>query len=416
MRNILIISPYSLGQGLASGGQQRLYQLCYGLSKNNNILLLDIIHPNSRRYTENDKFQELSIPLSRIILGFRELNRRFFKFKNILFIFISIASLFNVKFKRSLKKYTTWADIIIIEHPYLVFNLNKSKVKRLLIYDAHNVEYDYQKSIMPTSFLKKSLLSYMKFIESKSCQLSNLIFAVSERDKVRLHNLYRVPLEKILVVPHGVDINEINLATDEDRCTAKKRYSLGGKNTALFVGSEHKPNLEAVEFIVFKLVPQLKDINFLIVGDIENKFKEKYERKFWALENVKFFGIISNSQKAEIMKASDIALNPIFSGAGTNVKMTEYMAAGVPVITTPFGARGLELEHRKHAMICKPEDFKENIEELYKDKELYGSIRMNARKLIERKYGWEKIISNIFENLRKNQKDFNANDPANILE
>jgi hypothetical protein len=29
--------------------------------------------------------------------------------------------------------------------------------------------------------------------------------------------------------------------------------------------------------------------------------------------------------------------------------MLDYMAAGVPVLTTPFGARGLDLEDREHA-------------------------------------------------------------------
>ena len=39
----------------------------------------------------------------------------------------------------------------------------------------------------------------------------------------------------------------------------------------------------------------------------------------------------------------DLAINPVTTGSGTNLKMLDYMAAGVPVLSTPHGARGLGL-------------------------------------------------------------------------
>ena len=33
----------------------------------------------------------------------------------------------------------------------------------------------------------------------------------------------------------------------------------------------------------------------------------------------------------------------MFSGSGTNIKMFDFMAAGLPVISTPTGARGINL-------------------------------------------------------------------------
>jgi hypothetical protein len=40
--------------------------------------------------------------------------------------------------------------------------------------------------------------------------------------------------------------------------------------------------------------------------------------------------------------AADAAINPMQSGAGTNVKMGEFMALRLPILSTPFGARGLD--------------------------------------------------------------------------
>jgi glycosyltransferase involved in cell wall biosynthesis len=43
-----------------------------------------------------------------------------------------------------------------------------------------------------------------------------------------------------------------------------------------------------------------------------------------------------------LLAAADVAVNPIGSGSGSNVKLAEYLAAGLPVVTTPVGLRGYE--------------------------------------------------------------------------
>jgi len=40
--------------------------------------------------------------------------------------------------------------------------------------------------------------------------------------------------------------------------------------------------------------------------------------------------------------AADIAVNPVAYGSGSSVKIAEYLAAGLPIVTTPVGARGYE--------------------------------------------------------------------------
>ena len=40
--------------------------------------------------------------------------------------------------------------------------------------------------------------------------------------------------------------------------------------------------------------------------------------------------------------AADIGVNPVRTGSGSNLKIAEYLAAGLPVVTTPVGMRGFE--------------------------------------------------------------------------
>ena len=43
-----------------------------------------------------------------------------------------------------------------------------------------------------------------------------------------------------------------------------------------------------------------------------------------------------------LLHAADCALNPVCSGSGSNLKLIEALAAGLPVLSTPFGMRGYE--------------------------------------------------------------------------
>jgi glycosyltransferase involved in cell wall biosynthesis len=81
----------------------------------------------------------------------------------------------------------------------------------------------------------------------------------------------------------------------------------------------------------------------------------------------------------------------MLSGSGTNIKMLDYMAAGLPVITTPVGARGLDIENHNNAIICDVSKFPEKIRELTNDKDLYARLSRNGRKLVVEKYDWENI-------------------------
>src|SRR5262249_54841599 len=53
--------------------------------------------------------------------------------------------------------------------------------------------------------------------------------------------------------------------------------------------------------------------------------------------------------------AADAALNPLASGAGTNVKMGEFLAARLPILSTRFGARGFALADGETALLFERE-------------------------------------------------------------
>lgn len=55
---------------------------------------------------------------------------------------------------------------------------------------------------------------------------------------------------------------------------------------------------------------------------------------------------------ASHLAAADVFVNPVRNGAGINIKMIEAMAAGLPVVTTPVGARGLHWRDGEHLLVA----------------------------------------------------------------
>jgi glycosyltransferase involved in cell wall biosynthesis len=90
----------------------------------------------------------------------------------------------------------------------------------------------------------------------------------------------------------------------------------------------------------------------------------------------------------------------MFSGSGTNIKMFDFMAAGLPVVTTPVGARGI-MTSRKSFIVCSGETMASAIKSLAKDDALRLELGANARLDAERNYSWEQISSSLGVLLRR---------------
>jgi len=282
---------------------------------------------------------------------------------------------------------------LFLEHPFLSTVLDKKVLKNVgnIIYDAHNVEFLLKKQI--THGFKKISLSRIYKIEKFACEISDFIFTTSEEDKQAFIEIYNTPEEKLVVIPNGVDCESLSI--EIDKAFAKRYFGIDdNRTTVIFMGSGHPPNVEAVSYIVKNLAPKLRNVVFMIIGEVCNNID-----KCSLPSNVKLLGVLDSKTKNIALKASDIALNPVTSGSGTNVKMLEYMAIGIPTITTPIGARGLEVENWKHLVIVGRSDFDKALKQLLENASLAKSISKNAKKLVEKKYDWKVISRKVLRTL-----------------
>ncbi|UUZ97543.1 glycosyltransferase family 4 protein [Paenibacillus sp. P25] len=163
----------------------------------------------------------------------------------------------------------------------------------------------------------------------------------------------------------------------------------------VFIGSWHKPNLEAVEEIL-QFAPSLPQCKFIIMGSQCQAFKNRT-----APPNVVFAGIVDENMKRLIYSIADVAVNPMVTGSGTNLKIAEYMANGLPVVSTPIGVRGYTVLDESDVLISNSQEFVKKVEYLMKNYELAKHISENAFTLIKENYSWEKLTKKVNDELKK---------------
>ena len=89
----------------------------------------------------------------------------------------------------------------------------------------------------------------------------------------------------------------------------------------------------------------------------------------------------------------------MFSGSGTNLKMLDYFAAGLPVVSSPAGARGLELSS-DDCIVCPADQYIPKIEELLNDPAQCDRLGANARQLAVNRYAWSMIAADAAQAVR----------------
>jgi glycosyltransferase involved in cell wall biosynthesis len=296
------------------------------------------------------------------------------------------------------------SDFVVASHPYLLPAIQAVSDKPIW-YEAHNFELELKKGILPNNRMGRDLLEGTSKVEDECCRVSELIIVCSSDDARAITQMYSVDSRKIIEVPNGVDLETVHYVDIEKRKSKKKELGLDGNFTALFLGSWHSPNLEAVHHI-FKLAEELPDVNFLVVGSVGLAFRNEKRPA-----NVGFMGAVDEETKDTAFELADVALNAVTFGSGTNLKMLEYFAAGVPVISTPIGARGLGIENGKHCVVVELEKFPEAIANLrYEDLATKHSRVKAARKYVQEKFDWHAIANNFIQNITFNFKSVKDKD------
>lgn len=279
------------------------------------------------------------------------------------------------------------ADIVVFEHPWAYPALcDAMRPAQLLVYDAQNVESVLRVSLHEDLPKAASVLARAVEVEYQLCRDADLVVACSHEDREIFARVYGLPLNKLRVVPNGIFAFAHPVPDEEDRIQAKQELGLTVAPLVVFIGSDYGPNNEAAAYIVRTLALAVPAATYALIGSCCNMLATA------ALPaNVKLLGVLEETQKQQWMRAADVAVNPLTAGSGTSIKMFDFMAAGLPTITTAIGARGIASTGEPALLTRELEQFPGALHSLLSDIGTRDLISARARKTVESFYAWERI-------------------------
>lgn len=388
--NVLFVT-YDFPYPTNSGGKNRAYHLLKYTSLKANVFLFSFVRDD---YNPDHNKEIISLNVKKIHVAKR---KKLTSFANIPKTLLTNASIFKTLYyekkvieelKKIIKK--EQIDIVHFESSYTGFYigsaLKKLGVKQVL--GTENIEFmlyeDYAKNLKKF-YLKPFIYDQIKKLKKEELEMVKKADAVTTITTQEAEILNKLTGVKSHIVANGIEPQEFS-------------YEPPGvlQNNILFVGNfMYFPNVDAVNFFYKEVFPKLdKKLTVTIIGKkINEKFKFTDKR------------IICKDFVEDIMpeyRKADILIFPIRIGGGTNFKVLEAMALGVPIVAQPERLAGLKALDGVHFLSAsKAEEYITQIQRLYDDKKLSVELTHNARKLVEDQYAWDKIGKELLSVWRK---------------
>ena len=303
---------------------------------------------------------------------------------------------------RRLRAATRHADVVILAEPYLHPALAAAEVDLPFVYDAFNVEADLKGDILPTTRAGRTVHEQVVALEARVSAEAAAITACSAIDARALAAAGHRPTTDVTVVPNGTD-TRAHAGPDPERRRRRGEAWLARYRSidprardleaiAVFVGSWHPPNLDAAEQVI-RAAPYAPEVLFVLGGRHGDAFAGRR-----LPPNVVFTGVIPTSAKDTLLDAAHVAINPVRLGSGTNLKIIEYLAAGIPVASTAFGVRGLDIANGVHAVIG--DDIPTTVRAVLADPDAAAARAVTGRALVEERYDWRGLGERLWDVVR----------------
>src|SRR6266478_2469686 len=180
------------------------------------------------------------------------------------------------------------------------------------------------------------------------------------------------------VIPNGVDFSYFRLRTPKD----------AGFPILVFLGRmDYFPNVDGILYFVRDILPRVREkvpnTQLRIVGS--NPIRAV--RNLGRIPGITVTGHVPDVRP--LMEDATVSVVPLRICRGTQNKMLECMAMGVPIVTTSKAAKGTQAVCGKHFLVADdPEVFAGEVVRLLRHPSLREEIAASARQQVETEHSW----------------------------
>ncbi len=216
----------------------------------------------------------------------------------------------------------------------------------------------------------------------------------SAEDKAYLEKLHKT--DNIDILLNGVDLSTFNVGAGHD-------YS--HNHTVLFTGNmDYAPNVDAVQYFAKEMWPEIlasyPKSKFIIAGQRPVDAVKKLANK-----SIEVTGFVPNIQ--DMYKTASVVIAPLRFGAGTQNKVLEAMAMGVPTICTNIGFEGLQIKSGEGVILSKDKkSFVANVIAMLQSEDNRREVGLKGLEIAKNRFSWDSIattLSNYFTEVSNNK-------------
>jgi glycosyltransferase involved in cell wall biosynthesis len=206
------------------------------------------------------------------------------------------------------------------------------------------------------------------------------IVVTSAVDQAKLRSEFEVP--NPTVVANGVDLSYFKWSD----------HSLNRESRLVMTGTlGYHPNLDAARWLRSSLMPglrrQVPEASLKLVGrDAPPALLELHSPE----DGFDVVGEVPDVRP--YLNEADLFVMPLRMGSGTRLKALEALASGVPVVSTPTGIEGLELENRRNVLTAESADaLVQTMVEALRDTSLRRTVSAEGRLTVEQLFAWDQL-------------------------
>ncbi|MFN0150790.1 MAG: glycosyltransferase family 4 protein [bacterium] len=316
----------------ASGGGERVRALYERLAKRHSVEILNLVGVREVKgvRTVANGLRLRKVAAYQRTIAFHLEKRRFAPAFMAHYLHAALAPLYASLLRRG-----GW-DVIAADGIALGPILRSAPRDTPLVYSSHNVDSEYFAAEIDRFPLRGAITRSLRAIERRMLARVDRVIAVSDRDRALFLSLYDAPPSKFVVAPNGFDEDRFRPIGPEAKRSLRRSMGLApDERIILFAGSRVNHNEAAVRLLLERVVPRLTEgTRLLIAGSVGDAFP------FASGKRVIVTGSVPDV--LPYFHAADVAANPVETGGGTNIKLLQYLATGLPVVSTAFGVRGLD--------------------------------------------------------------------------
>lgn len=259
--------------------------------------------------------------------------------------------------------------------------MRQSDIPKVLeMTDAISMNYERVGAIAKSSGFKNMVYSVeqsrLKNYEQEIAKDFDLSVFVSQVDKDYLFPAGSASRDKVLVCSNGVSFDALP-------CD----YQPDGK-TIVFIGNMTTvQNLDAARWFAKSVMPELVkrgNYQFKVIGRIKEQIKEEFN----CYANTLATGGVESV--AEAAKGAIAGVCPMRLGAGVQNKVLEYMALGMPAITSSVGLEGIEAEVGKELLVADDiNDYVEVISNIAKNLDYAENLGSQGNEYVKKAHTWK---------------------------